>query len=66
MHGLGVTVYSLSMYLYDAGAVLCVADIQEEVVERTVDKFRSKVVDPDCTHTAEPNVLAHCVMGAEV
>ncbi len=64
VQGLGATGYVFSKHLHDAGAVLTVTDVRNDVVDRAVVEFGAFAVDPDRIHAADVDVFAPCAMGA--
>ena len=63
IQGLGATGKNLSHHLYEAGAELFVADINEEAVQFVVENYGAKAVSPDEIHRQEVDVFAPCAMG---
>jgi leucine dehydrogenase len=66
VQGLGAVGYRLCDYLAKNGAKLLVADIDGDVVKRTVEAFGAAAIDPDEVITAEADVLAPCALGGVV
>ena len=64
VQGLGATGYALSKHLHEAGAELTVTDVRREVLDKAVDEFGAKAVDPDIIHAADVDLFAPCALGA--
>ena len=64
VQGLGATGYALCRHLHEAGAMLHVTDIREEIVAQLVAEFGATAVSPDRIHAAEVDVFAPCALGA--
>ena len=64
VQGLGATGYALSRHLFEAGAILTVADVRETVVQSAVSEFNAAAVDADRIHAADVDVFAPCALGA--
>ncbi len=64
IQGLGATGRDLSRQLYEAGAELIVADVQDEAVRYVVESYGARAVDPQRIHAEEVDVFAPCAMGA--
>ncbi len=66
VQGLGNVGYHLVEYLVKEGAVVTVADIDKDRVQRTSEKFKTTTVDPDQIVTSECDVFAPCALGAVI
>ncbi|MFO7942204.1 MAG: Glu/Leu/Phe/Val dehydrogenase dimerization domain-containing protein [Bacillota bacterium] len=66
VQGIGSVGTALCELLHEAGANLLVADIYEDKVQRAVEEFGAKAVDPDEIHAAECDVYAPCALGATI
>ena len=64
VQGLGATGYALCQHLHDAGAILTVTDIREDVVAQVVSECGATAASPDRIHAAEVDVFAPCALGA--
>lgn len=66
VQGVGHVAYSLCQHLHEEGAKLIVTDINKEAVQRAVDAFGAKAVDPDDIYGVECDIFAPCALGAIV
>ncbi|MFO7892378.1 MAG: Glu/Leu/Phe/Val dehydrogenase [Longimicrobiales bacterium] len=66
VQGVGHVGYFLCEDLAAEGAKLVVTDIDEERVQRIVDEFGAKAVQPDEIYGVEAEVFAPCALGAVV
>jgi leucine dehydrogenase len=66
VQGLGNVGSNLVEYLVKEGAIVTIADIDQDRVKRIAGKFQLKAVDPDAIITSECDVLAPCAMGAVI
>lgn len=66
VQGLGNVGYHLVEYLTNEGAVVTVADIDQEKVKRVVDKYKATAGDPSGIVTSECDVFAPCALGAVI
>ncbi|MGE0528395.1 MAG: Glu/Leu/Phe/Val dehydrogenase dimerization domain-containing protein [Bdellovibrionales bacterium] len=66
VQGLGNVGHHLVEYLVKEGAVVSVADIDKEKVQRTCAKFNLTAVDSDGIVTSECDVFAPCALGAVI
>jgi leucine dehydrogenase len=64
VQGLGNTGADLCRRLHEAGAVLTVADVNEDAVRSVVEAYGATVVDPAEIHAADVDVFAPCALGA--
>lgn len=66
VQGVGHVAYSLCKHLHDEGAQLIVTDINKQAVERAVNDFGAKAVDPDDIYGVECDIFAPCALGAVI
>jgi leucine dehydrogenase len=66
IQGVGNVAYTLCEYLHEEGAKLIVTDINKEAVQRAVDSFGAKAVDPDEIYSVDCDIYAPCALGATV
>jgi leucine dehydrogenase len=66
VQGVGHVGYYLCQYLAEAGAVLTIADIDNEAVRHVAEQFSAHTVSPDKIHDANVDVFAPCAMGAVI
>lgn len=66
VQGLGNVGSHLCQRLADDGAILTVADIHADAVQRAVDTFGAMAVAPDRIHAADADVYAPCALGAVI
>jgi leucine dehydrogenase len=66
VQGLGNVGSHLVDYLQKEGAIVTVADIDPERVQRITSKYGLKAVDPEQIITSECDVLAPCALGAVI
>ena len=66
VQGLGHVGHHLCEYLASEGAALTVTDINEEAVQRVVDKFGARPVGPDLIYQADADIFAPCALGGVV
>ncbi len=64
VQGVGNVAYSLCEFLHEEGAQLIVTDINKEAVQRAVDNFGARAVDPDDIYGVECDIFAPCALGA--
>lgn len=64
IQGLGQVGYDLARHLHNDGAILRVADINQESVTRAADEFGATPVATDEIYGADADVFAPCAMGA--
>ena len=64
IQGLGATGYALGKHLHDAGAVLTVTDIRQDIVDKAVAEFGADAASPEAIHAADVDVFAPCALGA--
>ncbi len=66
VQGAGHVGYYLCEHLAAEGAELVVTDIDPELVQRAVDAFGAKAVEPDAIYDVEAEIFAPCALGAVV
>lgn len=66
VQGVGNVAYRLCEYLHDEGASLIVTDINKAAVQRAVDAFGAKAVDPDDIYSVDCDIYAPCALGAVI
>ncbi|HET7658550.1 MAG TPA: branched-chain amino acid dehydrogenase [Bacillales bacterium] len=64
VQGVGHVAYSLCKHLHEEGAQLIVTDINKLAVQRAVEDFGAKAVDPDDIYSVECDIFAPCALGA--
>jgi leucine dehydrogenase len=64
IQGVGAVGYLLARHLHEAGAVLSVADVNAEAVERCKREFGATVVDYHTIHTLDCDIFSPCALGA--
>jgi len=64
VQGLGQTGGDICRQLHEAGAILTVADINEDAVNAMVERFGAEAVTPEQIHAQNVDVFAPCAMGA--
>ncbi|MCM3566677.1 branched-chain amino acid dehydrogenase [Neobacillus mesonae] len=66
VQGIGNVAYTLCQYLHKEGAHLIVTDINKEAVNRAVEEFGAKAVNPDEIYGVECDIYAPCALGAVI
>lgn len=66
IQGVGNVAWTLCEYLHEEGAQLIVTDINKEVVQRAVEKFGARAVNPDEIYGVECDIYAPCALGATI
>lgn len=66
VQGVGNVAFALCEYLHKDGANLIVTDINKEAVQRAVDAFGAKAVDPDDIYDVDCDIYAPCALGATI
>ncbi|WP_066060705.1 branched-chain amino acid dehydrogenase [Neobacillus soli] len=66
IQGVGNVAYTLCEYLHKEGAQLIVTDINKEAVNRAVEAFGARAVDPDEIYGVECDIYAPCALGATI
>ncbi len=64
--GLGNVASSLCQMLYDEGAILTVADIDEEKMKNAAEKWNAKLVSPDEIISQNVDVYSPCALGGDI
>jgi len=64
VQGLGHVGYYLCKHLHEEGASLVVTDINQQSIDRVVDEFSAKVVEPDAIYDQDVDIYAPCALGA--
>ncbi|WP_044896401.1 branched-chain amino acid dehydrogenase [Bacillus alveayuensis] len=63
VQGVGNVAYNLCRHLYEEGAQLIVTDINKEAVQRVVEEFGAKAVDPSEIYRVDCDIFAPCALG---
>src|SRR5690625_21331 len=66
VQGVGNVAYNLCEHLHEEGASLIVTDINKEAVNRAVETFGAKAVDPDAIYEVDCDIYAPCALGATI
>ncbi|SET59938.1 leucine dehydrogenase [Salinibacillus kushneri] len=66
VQGVGNVAYHLCRHLHEEGAQLVVTDIDQDAVQRAVDDFEAKAVDPNDIYDVDCDIYAPCALGASV
>jgi leucine dehydrogenase len=66
IQGVGNVAYTLCQYLHKEGAQLIVTDINKEAVQRAVEDFGARAVDPNEIYSVECDIYAPCALGATI
>ncbi|MCM3111490.1 branched-chain amino acid dehydrogenase [Lederbergia lenta] len=66
VQGVGNVAYELCNYLHKEGAQLIVTDINKAAVDRAVEAFDAKAVDPDEIYGVEADIFSPCALGAVI
>lgn len=64
IQGAGAVGYTLCQHLSEAGAKIVVTDIRKESVDRIVEDFGARAVEPDEIYSTECHIFSPCAMGA--
>ncbi|WP_286883453.1 branched-chain amino acid dehydrogenase [Aneurinibacillus sp. UBA3580] len=64
VQGVGNVAYNLCRHLHEEGATLIVTDINKDNVQRAVDEFGAKAVDPNDIYSQDCDIFAPCALGA--
>ncbi|USK69105.1 branched-chain amino acid dehydrogenase [Peribacillus asahii] len=64
VQGVGNVAYHLCRHLYEEGAQLIVTDIQQAAVQRAVNEFGAKAVEPAEIYSVDCDIYAPCALGA--
>ncbi|WP_409301569.1 branched-chain amino acid dehydrogenase [Peribacillus sp. SCS-155] len=66
VQGVGNVAYNLCRHLHEEGAKLIVTDINKDPVQRAVEEFGAKAVDPNEIYGVECDIYAPCALGAVI
>ncbi|ASK63253.1 leucine dehydrogenase [Virgibacillus phasianinus] len=66
VQGVGNVAFTLCEHLHEEGANLIVTDINKEAVNRAVNAFGAKAVDPDDIYGVDCDIYAPCALGATI
>lgn len=66
VQGVGNVAFTLCRHLHEEGANLIVTDINKEAVQRAVEEFGAKAVDPADIYSVDCDIYAPCALGATV
>lgn len=66
VQGVGNVAYNLCRHLHEEGATLIVTDINKEAVERVVQEFGARAVDPADIYSQECDIYSPCALGATI
>ncbi|MBN9653602.1 leucine dehydrogenase [Halobacillus litoralis] len=66
VQGVGNVAFTLCRHLHEEGANLIVTDINKEAVQRAVEEFGAKAVDPDDIYSVDCDIYAPCALGATI
>ncbi|UFT97713.1 leucine dehydrogenase [Radiobacillus kanasensis] len=66
VQGVGNVAYTLCEHLHREGANLIVTDINKESVNRAVEAFNAKAVDPNDIYEVKCDIYAPCALGATI
>lgn len=66
VQGVGNVAYNLCRHLHEEGASLIVTDINKEAVERAVQEFGARAVDPADIYSVESDIYSPCALGATI
>lgn len=66
VQGVGNVAFRLCEHLHHEGAKLIVTDINKEAVQRAVEKFDAKAVDPDDIYGVDCDIYSPCALGAVI
>ncbi|AJD91398.1 leucine dehydrogenase [Jeotgalibacillus malaysiensis] len=64
VQGVGNVAFTLCRHLHEEGAKLIVTDINKESVQRAVDEFGAKAVEPNEIYGVDCDIFAPCALGA--
>lgn len=64
VQGVGNVSFELCRYLHEEGASLIVTDINKDAVDRAVEAFGAKAVDPDEIYAVEADIFSPRALGA--
>src|SRR5690606_16150637 len=63
VQGVGNVAFEMCRHLHREGANLIVTDINKKAVQRAVDEFGAKAVDPDDIYGVDCDVFSPCALG---
>ncbi|TXK89467.1 leucine dehydrogenase, partial [Parageobacillus sp. SY1] len=63
VQGVGNVAYHLCRHLHEEGEQLIVTDINKEAVQRAVEEFGAKAVDPNDIYGVDCDIFAPCALG---
>jgi leucine dehydrogenase len=66
IQGVGNVAYTLCQYLHEEGAQLIVTDINKDAVQRAVEDFGARAVEPNEIYSVECDIYAPCALGATI
>lgn len=66
VQGVGNVAYNLCHHLHEEGANLIVTDINKQSVQRAVEDFGARAVDPDDIYSQDCDIYAPCALGATI
>lgn len=66
VQGVGNVAYNLCRHLHEEGANLIVTDINKQSVQRAVEDFGARAVDPEEIYSQECDIYAPCALGATI
>ncbi|MFC0188334.1 branched-chain amino acid dehydrogenase [Fictibacillus aquaticus] len=64
VQGVGHVAFTLCKHLHEEGASLIVTDINKEAVQRAVEAFGAKAVEPSEIYSVDCDIFAPCALGA--
>jgi leucine dehydrogenase len=64
VQGVGNVAYNMCKHLHEEGANLIVTDIHKESVDRAVNDFGAKAVEPSEIYSVDCDIFAPCALGA--
>jgi len=66
VQGVGNVAYTLCRHLHEEGAQLIVTDINKEAVQKAVEEFGAKAVEPNEIYSVDCDIYAPCALGAVI
>ena len=66
VQGVGNVAYVLCRYLHEEGAKLIVTDINKKAVQRVVEEFGAKAVEPGEIYEVDCDIYSPCALGATI
>lgn len=66
VQGVGNVAYNLCRHLHEEGANLIVTDINKQSVQRAVEDFGARAVDPEEIYSQDCDIYAPCALGATI